>query len=133
MTKYFSVLKIICSTDEHINVLGWGKIAHPNGRTRMLQQAKMKVVSNSICDTLHRKTLGVPVTANMVCTGDNGVTPTMGCHGDSGGPLVCRINGKWELHGAVSHGSSTCDSKESFTVFTRINKYKSWINYIISN
>ena len=25
-----------------------------------------------------------------------------GCHGDSGGPLVCKVNDKWNLHGAVS-------------------------------
>merc|ERR1719495_924978 len=26
-----------------------------------------------------------------------------GCHGDSGGPFVCKIGGRWESHGAVSH------------------------------
>ena len=113
--------------------IGWGKTAHPGGISLMLQQAKMKVVSNSICNTVHRKTIGVPVTSNMVCAGDNGITKTMGCHGDSGGPLICRINGKWELHGAVSHGSSTCNSKEAYTVFTRITNYKTWVNNIISN
>ena len=63
----------------------------------------------------------------MICGGDEGNTTLSGCHGDSGGPFVCEVNGKWELHGAVSWGSGICDSKQAYTVFARITKYLDWI------
>ena len=63
----------------------------------------------------------------MVCGGDGGRSNTSGCHGDSGRPFVCRVEGKWELHGVVSHGSPRCNSNETYTVFARVHHYRSWI------
>ena len=79
--------------------------------------------------TLHRYFfhIGSQVTGAMVCSGDGGVSRKSGCHGDSGGPFVCNIGGRWELHGAVSHGSSRCASTESYTVYARVNHFKKWI------
>ena len=72
------------------------------------------------------------VTDAMVCSGDGGNTRKSGCHGDSGGPFVCQINGRWELHGAVSHGSNTCDSTQSYSVYARVYKFKAWIKNVMS-
>ena len=64
----------------------------------------------------------------MLCAGvDN--TILSGCHGDSGGPYVCLNAGKrtYTLHGAVSWGSSRCDSKQLYSVFARVTQFRAWI------
>jgi len=106
---------------------GWGKIRHPGQMTHVLQQVNLPVVSNSECDALNWRSIHIHVRESMICGGDGGQTRRGGCHGDSGGPFVCNVGGKWELHGAVSHGSSTCDSYKSYTVFSRISYLKGWI------
>lgn len=92
----------------------------------LLQQGMLPVVSSKKCNALNEKSLGIKITDAMICGGD--VNSKIGsCHGDSGGPYVCKINGKWELHGAVSHGSGDCDSKKAYSVFSRVNHFKEWI------
>ncbi|XP_011833460.1 PREDICTED: chymotrypsin-like elastase family member 2A, partial [Mandrillus leucophaeus] len=50
--------------------------------------------------------------------------------GDSGGPLNCQAaDGRWEVHGIVSFGSSLgCNNPQEPSVFTRVSKYIDWIN-----
>ena len=67
----------------------------------------------------------------MLCSGDGGESVRSGCHGDSGGPFVCEVDGRWELHGAVSHGSSRCSSSDSYTVFARITYFRKWLDDIM--
>lgn len=52
--------------------------------------------------------------------------------GDSGGPLNCQgANGKWEVHGIVSFGSSLgCNYYRKPSVFTRVSAYNSWIEQV---
>ena len=67
----------------------------------------------------------------MICAGHGGTTASVhGCYGDSGGPLACKTgaDGSWVLHGAVSWGSLHCDAKDAYTVFSRIAKFRSWID-----
>ena len=66
----------------------------------------------------------------MLCAGYGPGNPTGGCHGDSGGPFVCQTggNGSWQLHGAVSWGSSECDTNGAYTVFARVTKFSEWLN-----
>ena len=71
------------------------------------------------------------VTDAMICSGDGGETRKSGCHGDSGGPFVCHLNGRWELHGAVSHGSSQCDSTTSYSVYARVVHFRKWIDGVM--
>jgi len=108
-------------------ITGWGKMKHPGNMVRYLQQAEMPVVDNKVCNKKNKASIGIPVTDAMICSGDGGESRRSGCHGDSGGPFVCNIGGRWELHGAVSHGSSRCASTESYTVFARVNHFKKWI------
>jgi len=108
-------------------ITGWGKMKHPGNMVRYLQQAEMPVVDNKVCNKKNKASIGIPVTDAMICSGDGGESRRSGCHGDSGGPFVCNIGGRWELHGAVSHGSSRCASTESYTVYARVNHFKNWI------
>jgi len=109
-------------------ITGWGKTRHPgNMHTGKLQQAVLPVVDSKVCYAKNKKIIPLPITSRMICAGEGGVNPKSGCHGDSGGPYVCEINGKWELHGDVSHGSPRCKSTETYTVFARTTFFKSWI------
>jgi len=108
-------------------ITGWGKIRHPGNMHTVLQQAKMKVVSKAVCQAKNSQSIPIPVTDAMICAGDGGKTRISGCHGDSGGPFVCQVNGKWEIHGDVSHGSSRCSSSDTYTVFGRVHYFLDWI------
>jgi len=109
-------------------ITGWGKTRHPGSMTSILQQGKLNVVNDRICEQ-HNRRGGIPiaVTSAMVCAGSGGAKRTSGCHGDSGGPFVCENGGVWSLHGAVSYGSNTCTSSKSYTVFADVNYFKSWV------
>jgi len=129
----------VCLPDKSVKVgsecyiTGWGKVRHPGDMTNVLQQVKMPVVSNGVCHKKNFPRIRVPVTNRMICSGDGGTTQKSGCHGDSGGPFVCQVNGRWELHGAVSHGSPRCKSTETYTVYARVAYFKKWIDNIMSN
>lgn len=108
-------------------ITGWGKIKHPGDMHTLLQQARMPVVTNDVCDRQNYENIGLHVTDAMICGGEGRKTKISGCHGDSGGPFVCKVNGRWELHGDVSHGSPRCLSRETYTVFARTTYFKKWI------
>lgn len=108
-------------------VTGWGKIRRRGKMHSYLQQGVMPVVSNKVCHAKSIKALGMPITETMVCAGSGGKNRINGCHGDSGGPFVCKVGGKWQLHGVVSHGSPRCSSKHMYSVFARTSFFVRWI------
>lgn len=57
---------------------------------------------------------------------------TLASQGDSGGPLNCQAsNGKWQVHGIVSFGSSLgCNYPRKPSVFTRVSNFIDWINTV---
>lgn len=95
---------------------------------QVLQQGKLPVVSQKTCRDLNTPNINIPVTDAMICAGSGGVSNLSGCHGDSGGPFVCEAGGKWYLQGAVSHGSSHCNSTETYTVFSKVTHFRDWID-----
>ena len=66
----------------------------------------------------------------MLCAGD---PKASGCNGDSGGPLVCEESGRYVLRGAVSWGIPKCSGGDTFSVFTRISSFITWIEDHIKN
>lgn len=132
--KFGKFVSPVCLPDNDVPVgtecyiTGWGKTRHPGSMTHILQQAKLPVADSKVCHDLNRNTIPIPITKAMVCAGHGGATRKSGCHGDSGGPFVCRIGDRWELHGAVSHGSPTCEASKTYTVFARVTHFRSWID-----
>jgi len=109
-------------------VTGWGATNASGRMSVQLQQGKQAVVSNRACYDFNKKAYPqLSVTPSMLCAGDGGKTAISGCHGDSGGPFVCLIDDRWELHGAVSHGSKDCNSKGSYSVYARVFYFKKFI------
>jgi len=110
-------------------ITGWGK-TRPGPYSPMndvLQQAVLPVASQDVCYRYNFPTTRKHLTDAMICGGDGGQSRKSGCQGDSGGPYVCNIGGRWELHGAVSYGSSVCDSRQTYTVFARVAHFRQWI------
>jgi len=111
-------------------ITGWGKVSSKGRMHHKLQQAQMPIISNSKCYNLNTNDTNIKVTDRMVCAGYGPNNIISGCHGDSGGPLVCysRESNQWFLQGAVSWGSSTCDTKKAYTVFARVSYLRKWID-----
>ncbi|KAI2656416.1 Chymotrypsin-like protease CTRL-1 [Labeo rohita] len=123
----------VCLAPSNINILpgtrcfttGWGRTATTSSPL-ILQQTGVPIVSPAAC----RQVWGQRrITDAMICAGASG---SSSCHGDSGGPLVCERSGVWSLVGAVSWGSSTCDTRFP-GVYARISQLRSWIDRTIAS
>lgn len=105
-------------------ITGWGRTKGGGEGAQLLQQAKMPVVSNAVCNKKNENR----ITPGMICAGKASGSIISGCHGDSGGPFVCKHkDNKWYLRGAVSWGSKYCEASHRYTVFARISFYLDWI------
>ncbi|XP_048672236.1 chymotrypsin-C-like isoform X3 [Marmota marmota marmota] len=111
-------------------VTGWGRLWTNGASPDILQQGLLLVVDYATCSSA--SWWGSSVKTTMVCAGGDGVTSS--CNGDSGGPLNCRAaDGKWQVHGVVSFGSSLgCNYYRKPSVFTRVSNYIDWINTLAS-
>ena len=91
----------------------------------VLQQAPMQIIDKTTCHAKNYRAIRIAIKDSMICGG--GAPRVPGCQGDSDGPLSCFLNCRWELHGAVSHGSRYCQSSKTYTIFARVAKFQSWI------
>uniref|UniRef100_A0A7N9C9A1 pancreatic elastase II n=1 Tax=Macaca fascicularis TaxID=9541 RepID=A0A7N9C9A1_MACFA len=108
-------------------VTGWGRLT--NGPLPdVLQQGRLLVVDYATCSS--SGWWGSTVKTSMICAGGDGKISS--CNGDSGGPLNCQASdGRWEVHGIVSFGSSLgCNYYHKPSVFTRVSNYINWINSV---
>ena len=95
-----------------------------------MQQASLETVDEATCKKMNAR-LGVSVTDTMLCAGNQNSRKS-GCHGDSGGPFVCQDkSGTWYLHGIVSWGSPSCNSKYAYSVFSKVAHFRHWMDRYI--
>ncbi|XP_034718683.1 uncharacterized protein LOC117938269 [Etheostoma cragini] len=116
-------------TDNHrCLVTGWGyRSEEDKVLPSVLQKAQVSLLSQTDC----KKSYG-PVSPRMLCAGvPSGEQDA--CRGDSGGPLSCQAagGGRWFLIGIVSWGAG-CGRPNLPGVYTRVNKFTSWIYSHIS-
>ncbi len=102
-------------------VSGWGsRYQGASNSSNELRYGSIPVVPNATCDAAP---LGRDLLPGELCAGySNGVGG--GCHHDMGGPLVTQ-GSPAQLVGIVAWGPGSCDS---YTVFTRLSAYASWID-----
>ncbi|NWT20665.1 ACRO protein, partial [Vireo altiloquus] len=104
-------------------IAGWGdRIVKSSGRD-ILQQAKVQVVDNQICNS--SDWLQGHIYDFNVCAGQGGVGT---CQGDSGGPLVCQdkhADFYWQI-GVTSWGVG-CARPKRPAVSSSTQYYYNWI------
>ncbi|XP_017720738.1 PREDICTED: chymotrypsin-like elastase family member 2A, partial [Rhinopithecus bieti] len=105
----------------------WESLRASGPPSEVLQQGRLLVVDYDTCSS--PDWWGSTVKTNMICAGGDGEISS--CFGDSGGPLNCQASdGRWEVHGIVSFGSSLgCNYYHKPSVFTRVSNYIDWINW----
>ncbi|XP_020501156.2 transmembrane protease serine 7 isoform X2 [Labrus bergylta] len=109
-------------------VTGWGyRSEEDKVLPSVLQKAEVSIMSQTEC----KKSYG-PVSSRMLCAGVSSGERDA-CRGDSGGPLSCQApgGGRWFLIGIVSWGAG-CGRPNLPGVYTRVNKFTSWIYSHIS-
>ncbi|XP_065273257.1 suppressor of tumorigenicity 14 protein [Emys orbicularis] len=107
---------------KEIWVTGWGATAEGGVGATILQKASIRVINQTICNTL----LTNQITSRMMCVGflTGGIDA---CQGDSGGPLVSVENSnRLFLAGVVSWGDG-CAQRNKPGVYTRVSKLRDWI------
>ncbi|XP_054078740.1 chymotrypsin-like elastase family member 2A [Rissa tridactyla] len=121
----------ILSSNTACYVTGWGRLQTNGPLPDDLQQGLLLVVDYATCSK--PSWWGSTVKRTMVCAGGDGIISS--CNGDSGGPLNCQgADGRWEVHGIVSFGSSLgCNYYHKPSVFTRVSAYNNWIQSVMAN
>ncbi|XP_054738170.1 trypsin zeta-like [Anastrepha obliqua] len=99
-------------------VSGWGTLSSGGTSPTMLQEVKVPIVSNEICNADYS---GL-ITDSMLCAGVRGTGGKDACQGDSGGPLL--VNNK--LAGIVSWGYG-CAQANYPGVYANVSYLLPWI------
>ncbi|XP_036131778.1 transmembrane protease serine 11D [Molossus molossus] len=105
-------------------VTGWGSQVYGGNTVRDLQQGRVYIISNNVCNA--PAGYNGLVSSGMLCAGvpQGGVDA---CQGDSGGPLVQQDTRRlWFLVGIVSWGDK-CGLSDKPGVYTRVTAYRDWI------
>jgi len=107
-------------------ISGWGTLSSGGSSPRILQEAKVTVLSNEACKNTDYDR--GEITQSMLCAqGSNKYGDTTdACQGDSGGPLVCNTAGSWTVFGATSWGYG-CADKDFPGIWARVHDSLGWI------
>ncbi|NXI06103.1 ACRO protein, partial [Pachycephala philippinensis] len=126
-----STIQLACLPDPTLRVselkncyiAGWGdRIVKSSGRD-ILQQAKVQLVDNKLCNS--SEWLHGYINDFNVCSGQGGIGT---CQGDSGGPVVCQdkyADFFWQI-GVTSWGIG-CARPKRPSVSTSTQYYYNWI------
>ncbi|XP_069889469.1 putative serine protease 47 isoform X10 [Dipodomys merriami] len=114
-------------------ITGWGRLSEDMKLLPpfSLQEAKVNLVENKLCNTLYGQVSGNDksyVHEEMLCAGDFSTGRSI-CRGDSGGPLVCFHPNIWVLVGLASWGLD-CQHPVYPSVFTRVAYFLEWISEV---
>ncbi|XP_006873843.1 PREDICTED: transmembrane protease serine 11D [Chrysochloris asiatica] len=106
-------------------VTGWGSRKYGGNTVVDLEQAKVKIIRNDVCNA--PTSYNGAISSGMLCAGvPNGGIDA--CQGDSGGPLVQEDSRRlWFLVGIVSWGYQ-CGLPDKPGVYTRVTTYRDWIS-----
>ncbi len=108
-----------------LSAFGWGVTGtgNANAASASLLRVDLQLMDTPVCQ--QRKGYGPKrIQGNVICAAH----PTQStCRGDSGGPLI-RTNGEPNLVGLVSWGAKDCAGDGKPGVYTRIDRYASWID-----
>ncbi|XP_025421888.1 serine proteinase stubble-like [Sipha flava] len=128
----------VCVPDDDSNhvgssayVTGWGRLYEDGPLPSVLQEVTVPVINNSVCETMYRAAGYIEHIPDIfICAGwKKGGFDS--CEGDSGGPMVIqRPDKRWILAGIISWGIG-CAEPNQPGVYTRISKFKDWINQIL--
>lgn len=110
-----------------VTAIGWGAVFSGGPNSAILRQVTVPVSDPSTCGTSYKQ-FDRPITANMVCAGEE---KKDACQGDSGGPLLVGTPGAARQVGIVSFGAG-CGVKSFPGVYTRVDRYLGWIRDHIS-
>jgi len=118
--------------DANCWISGWGTLRSGGGAPEILQEAKIRVMSNEECTT-DFKYKRSEIDETMLCAQGRGANgqPSDACQGDSGGPLVCEVNGQWTVYGATSWGYGCADAIYP-GVWARVTEQVDWINEFLA-
>ncbi|XP_070790531.1 transmembrane protease serine 12-like [Pituophis catenifer annectens] len=113
-------------------ITGWGS-AHEKGEKKyILQEAKVDIIPQSICNRYDW--YGGAVTTNMFCAGsESGAVDS--CQGDSGGPLMCnniQDVTQYYLVGITSFGRG-CGRPQNPGIYVRLTNYRNWLNTLLQS
>ncbi|CAH1111119.1 unnamed protein product, partial [Psylliodes chrysocephalus] len=103
-------------------VTGWGATKENGQTSNKLREVRVPILSNVDCK---RTGYGDRITENMMCAGYTGGLKDS-CQGDSGGPLHTKNGTVHQIVGIVSWGEG-CAKPNYPGVYTRVNRYISWI------
>lgn len=109
---------------------GWGRLYSKGPLPSVLQKVELPIVSNAKCTAMFLEAgYREHIPDIFLCAGyKEGKEDT--CEGDSGGPLVVLREGVWTLAGISSWGKS-CAKPNQPGVYTRVSKYRDFIERII--
>lgn len=111
----------LAAPGKQATIAGWGSTT-TDGKTysNTLNKIGIPLVSHQQCRQ-------DGFTDNMLCAG--GVAGEDSCSGDSGGPLfVPKDDRSFVQVGLSSFGPSPCAAANQYGVYTRVSRYRSWIN-----
>ncbi|XP_062990604.1 ovochymase-1 [Elgaria multicarinata webbii] len=112
---------VLCTTTS------WGSFQEGEGLASRLQQTRVPILSNDVCERNYYLNHPGGITARMLCAGFASSEGQDTCQGDSGGPLVCQNEEEpFTLYGIVSWGVG-CASPKRPGVYARVSTFLEWI------
>jgi secreted trypsin-like serine protease len=114
------------ATGTNLLATGWGNIsASGSSFPVQLRQVVVPLASRTNCNDAN--SYNGDITGNMICAGfDAGGKDT--CQGDSGGPLTRKKDNRFKVLVGITSFGIGCAQPNLFGVYTRVSRFRTWIN-----